>query len=46
VSFEGRLEVLLRKRVPVRAVAVEDGVIIGQPEPEADLQPARRLALL
>jgi threonylcarbamoyladenosine tRNA methylthiotransferase MtaB len=46
VSFEGRVEVLLRQRVPVRAVAVEDGVIVAHPEPAADLQPVGRLALL
>ena len=46
VSFEGRVEALLRKRVPVRAVAVEDGAIVAHPEPAADLQPMGRLALL
>ncbi|MBL8794945.1 MAG: tRNA (N(6)-L-threonylcarbamoyladenosine(37)-C(2))-methylthiotransferase MtaB [Planctomycetia bacterium] len=33
VAFEGRAEVLLRRRVPVRAVAFEHGVIVGRPEP-------------
>jgi threonylcarbamoyladenosine tRNA methylthiotransferase MtaB len=47
VSFPGHAPALLRARVPVRAVAVADGVILGEPEPEAlpaEL-PGRRLPL-
>jgi hypothetical protein len=34
VSFEGRVDVLLRRRVPVRAMAVAEGVVLAQPETE------------
>ena len=34
VSFRGHAPALLRKRVPVRATAVEAGVIVGEPEME------------
>ncbi|MBY0526980.1 MAG: tRNA (N(6)-L-threonylcarbamoyladenosine(37)-C(2))-methylthiotransferase MtaB [Gemmataceae bacterium] len=33
-AFEGRIEVLRRRRVPVRVVQVADGVLIARPEPE------------
>jgi threonylcarbamoyladenosine tRNA methylthiotransferase MtaB len=36
VAFEAHARALLARRVPVRVVAVADGVIWGQPEPEAD----------
>ena len=39
VSFRGHAPALLRRLVPVRAVAVTDGVILGEPEPEATLTP-------
>jgi threonylcarbamoyladenosine tRNA methylthiotransferase MtaB len=39
VSFRGHAPALLRRLVPVRAVAVADGVILGEPEPEATLTP-------
>jgi threonylcarbamoyladenosine tRNA methylthiotransferase MtaB len=32
VAFPGHAPALIRRRVPVRAVAVEDGVIVGEPE--------------
>jgi threonylcarbamoyladenosine tRNA methylthiotransferase MtaB len=37
VVFPGHLPALIRRCVPVRAVGVEDGMIIGEPEPEAAL---------
>jgi tRNA A37 methylthiotransferase MiaB len=43
VSFRGHAPALLRKRVPVRAVAVEAGVIVG--EPEVDAMPTARRPL-
>ena len=36
VAFEGHAPALLARRVPVRAVAVGDGIIWGRPEPDAD----------
>jgi threonylcarbamoyladenosine tRNA methylthiotransferase MtaB len=33
VSFRGHAPALVRRRVPVRALAVADGVILGEPEP-------------
>jgi threonylcarbamoyladenosine tRNA methylthiotransferase MtaB len=41
VSFPGHASALLRKRVPVRAVRVDDGIIVGEPEP----RPAIRQSL-
>ncbi len=35
VAFPGHAPALLAHRVPVRAVAVEDGAVLGQPEPES-----------
>src|SRR5262249_19837564 len=50
VAFEGRVGVLVRRRVPVRAVSVAEGVVLGRPEPEAGLGlqgwDDRRIALL
>jgi threonylcarbamoyladenosine tRNA methylthiotransferase MtaB len=40
VSFPGHAAALVRRRVPVRAVAVAGGVLLGEPEPEAGLLPA------
>jgi threonylcarbamoyladenosine tRNA methylthiotransferase MtaB len=37
VSFPGHAPALIRRRVPVRAVRVEDVVIVGEPEPGAAL---------
>jgi hypothetical protein len=34
VSLPGYLPALLRKRVPVRATAWVDGVLVGEPEPD------------
>jgi tRNA A37 methylthiotransferase MiaB len=34
VSFRGLGPALIRRRVPVRAVAVADGIILGEPEAE------------
>jgi threonylcarbamoyladenosine tRNA methylthiotransferase MtaB len=34
VSFRGHLPALVRRRVPVRAVGVKDGIVLGEPEPE------------
>jgi threonylcarbamoyladenosine tRNA methylthiotransferase MtaB len=39
VVFRGLREALLRQRVPVRAVGVGDGVIVGEPVPEVGLAP-------
>jgi threonylcarbamoyladenosine tRNA methylthiotransferase MtaB len=39
VSFPGHAPALVRRRVPVRAVAVAGGVLLGEPEPEAGLLP-------
>ncbi len=33
VSFPGHAPALIRRRVPVRTVALVDGVLIGEPEP-------------
>jgi threonylcarbamoyladenosine tRNA methylthiotransferase MtaB len=35
VSFPGHVAALVRRRVPVRAVAVAEGILLGEPEPEA-----------
>jgi threonylcarbamoyladenosine tRNA methylthiotransferase MtaB len=46
VVFRGHAPALIRWRVPVRAVAVEDGVLIGEPEAdEGPSKPDRRVAL-
>jgi threonylcarbamoyladenosine tRNA methylthiotransferase MtaB len=48
VTFEGHAPALLGKLVPVRAVAVADGVVLARPEPSPGLEPsasAGRLAL-
>jgi len=37
VSFPGRIEVLLRRTVPVHAIGVADGVLVAQPESAATL---------
>jgi threonylcarbamoyladenosine tRNA methylthiotransferase MtaB len=37
VSFPGHAPALLRRRVPVRAAAVVESVILGEPEPEGPL---------
>ena len=45
VAFPGHAPALLARRVPVRAVAVEDGAVLGQPEPEdgeREVTPGRR----
>jgi threonylcarbamoyladenosine tRNA methylthiotransferase MtaB len=42
VSLRGHLPALIRQCVPVRAVDVVDGVVLGEPEPEVD--PALLLA--
>jgi threonylcarbamoyladenosine tRNA methylthiotransferase MtaB len=39
VVFEGHAPALIGRRVPVRAEAVQEGVIHGRPEPEPDLIP-------
>jgi threonylcarbamoyladenosine tRNA methylthiotransferase MtaB len=39
VSFRGHLPALIRRRVPVRATAVADGVLLGEPEPEGGPPP-------
>ena len=36
VTFRGHLPALIRQCVPVRAVGVADGVVLGEPEPEAE----------
>jgi threonylcarbamoyladenosine tRNA methylthiotransferase MtaB len=40
VSFPGHAPALVRRRVPVRVREVADGVLLGEPQPEAGLQPA------
>jgi threonylcarbamoyladenosine tRNA methylthiotransferase MtaB len=35
VVFRGHLPALIRRCVPVRATGVEDGIVLGEPEPEA-----------
>jgi threonylcarbamoyladenosine tRNA methylthiotransferase MtaB len=40
VVFRGLSPALIRRRVPVRAVAVADGIILGEPEPENALDAA------
>jgi threonylcarbamoyladenosine tRNA methylthiotransferase MtaB len=43
VSFPGHAPALIRRRVPVRAIAVEDGVILGEPElTGSELTPSER----
>jgi len=37
--FEGRIEALVARRVPVRSFAVTDGRIIARPEPQAEENP-------
>jgi threonylcarbamoyladenosine tRNA methylthiotransferase MtaB len=37
VSFPGHAPALIRRRVPVRALRIEDGVIVGEPEPGAPI---------
>jgi threonylcarbamoyladenosine tRNA methylthiotransferase MtaB len=39
VVFRGHAPALVRRRVPVRAVAVAAGVLLGEPEPEENLLP-------
>jgi tRNA A37 methylthiotransferase MiaB len=39
VHFPGHAPALIRRRVPVRVVGVADGVVLGEPEPEAGLLP-------
>jgi len=38
VSLEGHAPALVARRVLVRAFGVSDGVVLGQPEPDADLE--------
>jgi threonylcarbamoyladenosine tRNA methylthiotransferase MtaB len=45
VVFPGHAPALVRRRVPVRVVAVENGVLIGEPEPEAEARPPGRWPL-
>jgi threonylcarbamoyladenosine tRNA methylthiotransferase MtaB len=46
VAFRGHLPALIRRRVPVRAVGVAEGVVLGEPEPETFRElPAGRLPL-
>ena len=42
VIFEGYAPALIRRRVPVRAVDVLDGVVMAQPEPESEFAPTTR----
>jgi threonylcarbamoyladenosine tRNA methylthiotransferase MtaB len=35
VTFAGHAPALIRRRVPVRAVSVEEGMVLARPEPEA-----------
>ncbi|MBM3995356.1 MAG: tRNA (N(6)-L-threonylcarbamoyladenosine(37)-C(2))-methylthiotransferase MtaB [Planctomycetes bacterium] len=44
VAFRGHLQALLRRRMQVRVVGVEDGLLIG--EPEADLGAKGRISLI
>jgi threonylcarbamoyladenosine tRNA methylthiotransferase MtaB len=46
VVFEGHAPALLARRVPVRAVAIDDGIIWGRPEPDAGRTPFRLTPLL
>jgi threonylcarbamoyladenosine tRNA methylthiotransferase MtaB len=39
VAFRGHAPALLRRRVPVRAVAVDGDMVLGEPEPEEGLPP-------
>jgi threonylcarbamoyladenosine tRNA methylthiotransferase MtaB len=41
VSLAGHLPALIRRVVPVRAVGVDAGVLLGEPEPDATLTPAQ-----
>jgi threonylcarbamoyladenosine tRNA methylthiotransferase MtaB len=50
VAFHGHLPALVRRCVPVRAVGVAGGIVVGEPEPDSDSSSARmpaegRLAL-
>jgi len=45
VSFPAHATALIGRRVPVRAHAVADGVILGQPEADASLLRAERITL-
>jgi threonylcarbamoyladenosine tRNA methylthiotransferase MtaB len=40
VSFEGHAPALLRRLVPVRITAAAEEILLGRPEPEANLQPS------
>jgi threonylcarbamoyladenosine tRNA methylthiotransferase MtaB len=42
VMCRGHAPALIRRRIPVRAVAVADGVLLGEPEPEDGVWPDRR----
>jgi threonylcarbamoyladenosine tRNA methylthiotransferase MtaB len=46
VSFPGHTAALIRRRVPVRATAVGEGVILGEPEPQREAPPASHAAPL
>jgi threonylcarbamoyladenosine tRNA methylthiotransferase MtaB len=39
VSFPGHAPALIRRRVPVRALAVSDGMLLGEPEPGTEAPP-------
>ncbi len=45
VVCRGHAPALIRRRIPVRAVAVADGVILGEPEPDDAIRWSSRLAL-
>jgi threonylcarbamoyladenosine tRNA methylthiotransferase MtaB len=45
VVCRGYAPALIRRRIPVRAVAVAEGVVFGEPESEDDLPGASRLTL-
>jgi threonylcarbamoyladenosine tRNA methylthiotransferase MtaB len=40
VRFEGYAPALIRRLVPVRIIGVADGILLGRPEPEANLEPS------
>ncbi len=44
VSFPGHAPALLRRLVPVRAVAVAEGVLLGEPEADPSLTPSRPMS--
>jgi threonylcarbamoyladenosine tRNA methylthiotransferase MtaB len=46
VSFPGHAPALLRRLVPVRAMAIADSVILGEPEADAALTPSRPASAL